>query len=137
LTGDKEINSSSFYQFLGEKKLMGTRCKKCHALYLPPHPICIKCYSSDMEWVQMKGEGKLAAFTVIAVGPTCTIDEGYSRNNPYLVGIVKLDEGPKICGRIHGIDTKNPEKIRVGTPLRIEFPEQSAAGKRPYLVFKA
>ena len=137
MTGEKEVSSSSFYQFLSEKKLMASRCKKCHALYLPPHPICTKCYSSDMEWVQMKGEGKLAAFTVIAVGPTCVIAEGYDRNNPYLVGIVKLDEGPKICGRIHGIDTKSPEKIKIGTPLKIEFPEQSAAGKRPYLVFKA
>ena len=136
MTGDKEVNSSSFYQFLSENKLMASRCKKCHALYLPPHPICTKCYSSDMEWVQMKGEGKLAAFTVITVGPTCVIAEGYDRNNPYLVGIVKLDEGPKICGRIQGIDTRSPEKIKVGTPVKIEFTEQPA-GKRPYLVFKA
>ncbi len=136
MTGEKEINSSSFYQFLCEKKLMASRCKKCHALYLPPHPICIKCYSSDLEWVPMKGEGKLAAFSVIAVGPTCTIAEGHDRNNPYLVGIVKLDEGPKICGRIRGIDTKNPEKIKIGTPVKIEYPEQTG-GKRPYLVFTA
>jgi uncharacterized OB-fold protein len=88
-----------------------------------------------MEWVELKGTGKLAAFTAISVGPTCTIAEGHDRNNPYLAGIVRMDEGPKICGRIQGIDPKSPEKIKVGTPLKLEFPEQKAGG-RAYLNFR-
>jgi uncharacterized OB-fold protein len=136
LTEERKVTSTTFYQFLAEKKLMASRCKKCQVLYLPPHPICEKCFGTDMEWVEMKGSGKLAAFTAISVGPTCTIAEGYSRNNPYLVGIVKMDEGPKISGRIHGIDPKNPEKIKVGTPVKIEFTEHKE-GARNYLNFKA
>ncbi len=89
-----------------------------------------------MEWVELKGTGKLAAFTAISVGPTCTIAEGHDRNNPYLVGIVKMDEGPKICGRIQGIDPKKPEQIKVGTPVELEFPER-AENSRSYLSFKA
>ena len=100
MTDEREVNSASFYQFLTEKKLMASRCKKCQALYLPPHPICIKCHGNEMEWVEMKGKGKLATFTAIAVGQSRTIEEGYSRDNPYLVGIVELDEGPKVSGRI-------------------------------------
>lgn len=115
---------------------MASRCKKCQALYLPPHPICTKCHANDMEWVEMQGSGRLAAFTAIAVGPTCTIDEGFDRNNPYLVGIVELEEGPKISGRILGLDPKKPEDIKVGTPLTVEFLEQGA-GKRTFLAFKA
>jgi len=84
LAEEREFNSASFYQFLAEKKLMASRCKKCRALHLPPHPICTKCSGNDMEWVEMKGNGKLAAFTAVAVGPTSTIEEGYDRNNPYL-----------------------------------------------------
>ena len=136
MTEERKITSNSFYQFLAEKKLMGSRCKKCHALYLPPHPICQKCYSTDVEWVEIKGSGKLAAFAAISVGPTFTIEEGYSRNNPYLVGIVKMDEGPKISGRIYGIDPKSPEKIKVGTPVKIEFMD-AKQGARTYLNFKA
>jgi uncharacterized protein len=136
LTEERKVTSNSFYQFLAEKKLMGSRCKKCQALYLPPHPICQKCYGTEMEWVEMKGSGKLAAFTAISVGPTCTIAEGHDRNNPYLVGIVKMDEGLKICGRIQGIDPKNPDKIKVGTPVKVEFMEHKE-GRRTYLNFRA
>lgn len=133
---EREFNSASFYQFLAEKKLMASRCKKCQALYLPPHPICTKCSGNDMEWVEMKGNGKLAAFTAVAVGPTSTIEEGYDRNNPYLVGIVQLDEGPKVSSRIQGLDAKKPESIKVGTPLTVDFLEP-AEGKQCFLAFKA
>ncbi len=133
---EREVNSTSFYKFLAEKKLMASRCPKCQAIYLPPHPICTKCHGSDMEWVEMKGGGKLAAFTAIAVGTTSTIEEGYNRNNPYLVGIVELDEGPKISGRILGLDAKRPGNIKIGTPLTVEFSEQ-VEGKRNLLAFRA
>ena len=135
MTDEREVNSASFYQFIAEKKLMASRCKTCQALYLPPHPICVKCHGNEMEWVGMKGKGKLVAFTAIAVGQSCTIEEGYSRDNPYLVGIVALDEGPKISGRILGIDAKKPENIKVGTPLTIEFTEQGE-GRNCYVTFK-
>ena len=89
----RDFTSASFYEFLSEKKLMASRCRKCHALYLPPHPICTKCRGNEMEWAEMTGKGTLAAFTSIAVGPSSTIEEGFSRTNPYLVGVVRLDEG--------------------------------------------
>ncbi|HEY48483.1 MAG TPA: Zn-ribbon domain-containing OB-fold protein [Dehalococcoidia bacterium] len=136
MTAEREFNSASFYQFLSEKKLMAARCKKCHSLYLPPHPLCIQCHGTDMEWVEMKGNGKLAAFTAISVGPSFTLDEGYDRDNPYLVGIVELDEGPKVSGRIQGLDPKKPEDIKVGTPVTVEFLEPEE-GKRCYIAFKA
>ena len=136
MVDEREINSASFYQYLGEKKLMASRCRKCQALYLPPHSLCAKCKGDDMEWVELKGNGKLAAFAAISVGPTSTIEEGYDRNNPYLVGIVQLDEGPKISARVLGIDPGKPESIKVGTPLTVEFMEP-AEGKTPYVTFKA
>jgi uncharacterized OB-fold protein len=135
LSEEREFSSASFYRFLAEKRLMASRCKKCQALYLPPHPICTRCHGDEMEWVEMRGDGKLAAFTSIAVGPSFTIEEGYDRNNPYLVGIVELDEGPKISGRIHGLEAGKPETVKIGTPLIAEFPEQ-AEDRGCYLAFK-
>jgi uncharacterized OB-fold protein len=136
LTVREEFNSASFYKFLAEKKLFASKCKSCQVLYLPPHPICAKCYGSDMEWVELKGKGELVAFTIIAVGPTFTIEEGHDRNRPYIVGIVELDEGPKISGRIIGLDVKNPNDIKVGTPVTIEFHEPKDRGKC-YITFNA
>ena len=100
---------------------MGSRCKKCQTLYLPPRTKCTSCYSDDMEWVEMKGTGKLAAFTCISIGPAFMAEEGYDRNNPYCTGVVQLDEGVRIDARIEGFDNTNPETIKIGTPVSVEF----------------
>ena len=116
-----EFTSASFYHFLNEKKLKGSRCKQCKALFLPPRPICTKCHSTDMEWVQIKGHGKLITFTTIAVGTSPMAEEGYDRNRHYCCGVVELDEGPRVSAHILGVDAQNPSGIEIGTPVTVEF----------------
>ena len=118
---ERPFTDSSYEQFLNEEKIMGSRCKKCQALYLPPRPICIECFGDEMEWVEMKGKGKLAAFTCISIGPSFMIEEGFNRNNPYCSIVVELEEKVRIDARIEGVDTNKPETISVGTPVTAEF----------------
>ena len=118
---DKPFSDMSYQQFLSEGKIIGSKCKKCGTLALPPRPICISCFSSEMEWVQFHGTGKLAGFTSIAVAPPCMAREGFGRNNPYVVGVVELDEGAKTVARIIGVDANKPEQIKVGMSLKAEF----------------
>ena len=135
---EREFTSASFNEYLSEKKLMASKCTKCGALYVPPRPLCNKCFGSEMEWAEMKGKGKLAAFTTIAIAPTLMIEEGYGRDNPYCTGVVELAEGPKISARILGVDAKKPEEIKIGTPLAVDFVERGEGeGKRTFLAFKA
>ncbi|MFH1486349.1 MAG: Zn-ribbon domain-containing OB-fold protein [Chloroflexota bacterium] len=135
---ERPFTSASFQQYLNEKKLVGSRCKKCGALHLPPHPLCTKCYGDEMEWVEMKGKGKLAAFTCVYVAPTFMIEQGFDRQNPYCSGIVELEEGVKISARILGVNAKDAESIKIGTPMAVEFIEAGKdAAKKTYLGFKA
>jgi len=134
---DKPFNDYSYEQFLNEWKIMGSKCKKCGALSIPPRPLCVSCFGSQMEWVQFKGDGKLAAFTSIAVPPPPMAKEGFGRNNPYVVGVVELQEGPKIVARITGVDAKKPEQIKVGMLLKAEFLSKGeGANKQTSLAFR-
>ena len=135
---DKPFNDYSYEKFLSEWKIMGSRCKKCGALALPPRPICTSCFASRMEWVQFNGDGKLAAFTSIAVAPPLMAKEGFGKNNPYVVGVVELEEGVKIVARITGVDAKEPRKIKVGTSLGAEFLQKGeGACRQTSLAFRA
>ena len=118
---EKPMSDHTFEQFLNEDKLMGSRCTACDTLFVPPRAICPQCHRSEMEWVEMEGTGKLAAFTTISIGPPSMIEEGHDRNNPYCSGVVKLAEGPRVVGRIEGVDTLTPENIEIGTPLKVKF----------------
>ena len=133
---DRPFSDISFAKFLTEEKLMGSHCKNCDAVYVPPRPICVQCHSEDMHWEEMQGNGKLAAFTCIGIGPSFMAAEGFNRDNPYCSGVVELDEGARVDARIEGVDTKNPENIRIGMPLTVKFLHRPQ-GEHPktYLAF--
>ena len=128
---------ASFNQYLNEHKLMASHCPACNALYLPPRAICPQCHGDQLEWVETSGKGRLAAFTSVYVGPTAMIAEGHDRNNPYVTGIVELDEGVKISARIPGVDARHPERIKIGTPMAVEFLERGEGDKKQtFLAFQ-
>ena len=130
-----EFTSASFYRFLGEGKLMASRCAACGALSVPPRAVCSECHGTRMEWRELSGRAKLAAFTSIAVAPSFMVEEGFGRERPYLVGIVELEEGPKVSARLFGLDATAPQRVAIGTPLRFK-PVAQATGKRPYVAFE-
>jgi uncharacterized protein len=119
------VTVATYNRFLGEHRLMGTRCTQCGGLYLPPRAICPACYSDAMEWVELAGRGTLAAFTSIYIGPSSMVAQGYDRNNPYISGIVTLEEGVRISARLLGLDAKHPASSLIGTPLVVEFLDQA------------
>lgn len=122
--------SSVFYnESLKQKKLVGSKCRKCGRLFLPPRPICSHCRNKDMESVDFKGKGKLIAFTVVYVPPPLMIEEGFSREKPYCAGVVELDEGARVSARIVGVDVTKPDTIKIGMPVSVEYVPSSHGGE--------
>ena len=138
-----EVAENPFYslaynKFLSEKKFMGSKCKQCGNICVPPRPICSKCRNDDMELVEMKGDGKLVAYTVISVGPPMMVEEGFDRNNQYCCGVVEFESGARITARILGLDVSKPEEIKIGTSVTVEFVEAEHGGEtKTFLAFKA
>lgn len=135
--GQPEFTSAEFYRYLSQHKLMGSRCRANGKLYVPPRAMCPESHSIDMEWVEMSGQGKLRAFTVIGVGPTAMVEAGYNLKNPYCAGLVELAEGPTVSAQILGVDVAQPETIKIGMPLKVTFIERGQGEeKRAYLGFE-
>jgi uncharacterized OB-fold protein len=133
----RPFTAASFEKWIGEHRLMGSHCPECNRLYLPPRAICPHCHAHRMEWVELSGEGRLAAFTSVYIGPTFMNAAGYSRTNPYVTGIVELDEGVKISARILEVDARHPETIQVGMPVSLSFIEQGEGeATRTILAFR-
>jgi len=103
----------SFYKHISEKRLMAAKCDKCKSILIPPRPICPHCHSSELKWVQLKGLGKLQTFTIIHVA-----GQQFQAMIPYIVGIVKLHDGPRLPGILRDI---KPEEVKVGMDLMVEF----------------
>jgi len=127
----KDITIQSYLEFIASKKLMGSKCKKCNEMYVPPRKLCIKCNSIDMEWIEMSGKGKIAAFSCIGVGTTFMEKKGYSMKKPYCFSVIKLDEGPMVSGQLVGVDETKPETIKIETPVKVKFLETEIKGEDP------
>lgn len=132
----KPFTEYSFQQYLREHKLMGSRSVATGKVYVPPRPIDPETHSEEMEWVELSGKGKLAAFTAVYIGPTAMIEAGYDRTRPYMTGIVQLDEGPMISAQILGLDAAQPDVNAIGTPLTVSFIERGEGdAARTFLAF--
>jgi uncharacterized OB-fold protein len=136
-TTTRPFTAATFQQFLSEGKLMGTRCTACETDHLPPRALCSHCHSDNLTWTEFSGRGTLAAFTSIYIAPTFMIAQGYGREDPYLTGIVSLEEGPRISARMLGLDPAQPQAAWIGRPVVIEF-LQTGEGeqKRTDLAFR-
>jgi uncharacterized protein len=112
-----------FYKFLSQAKLMAGKCQKCSKIHLPPRPLCDNCYSTQFEWMQISGKGKLVTFTVIHVAPL-----QFQALAPYAVGIVQLENGLKIPGMIQGV---TQEELVIGMELTLDFGTCSTSQQWP------
>ena len=130
---ERPFSDISYGKFLTEEMLMGSRCRKCGNHFVPPRPICVKCYAWEMEWIEMAGKGKLAAFTCITIPPPFMSAQGYSRDHPYCSGVVELEEGGRVYARIVGVDAAHPDTSWVGKPMRATFVHREA---ETYLAFE-
>ena len=126
---EKELTIQNYLEFISSKKLMGSKCKDCGELYVPVRKLCSKCNSTNLEWIEMSGKGKLAAFTCITVGTPYFIEKGYDRKKPYCFSVIKLDEGPMVSAQLVGVDESKPETIKIGTPLKVKFLETDIKGE--------
>ena len=89
-----ETKASDFVGYLEKGKVMATRCRKCGTNYFPPRLDCPKCLGSDVEWFEIKGNGRLVTYTVVNYGPT-----GFEDDAPYTLAIADFD-GVRVFGRI-------------------------------------
>ncbi|HKI49559.1 MAG TPA: Zn-ribbon domain-containing OB-fold protein [Desulfobacteria bacterium] len=106
-TATTKVND--FVSHLEEGKVMGTKCKKCDAVFFPPRADCAKCLSSEIKWFEVTGKGKLVTYSKLEYAPI-----GFGEDLPYAIAL--LDYGDyKVFGRIAADVPEN--EIEVGMEM--------------------
>jgi len=57
-----------FFDNLRAGKFTTTKCKKCGYIAFPPGVICSKCWSDELEWVELPKRAKVATLTETQAG---------------------------------------------------------------------
>ena len=100
-----------FVDLLDEGKVAGTKCKGCGQKYFPPRADCSNCFSSDMEWFEISGPGKLMSFSTLIYAPT-----GFEEDLPYTIALADFGD-VKVFGRMSK-DLKE-EDMEIGMDLEV------------------
>jgi uncharacterized OB-fold protein len=97
---------NDFIDYLEKGTVMATRCRECGITFFPPRADCYKCLSSNMEWIEVSGKGKLVSYSKLEFAPS-----GFGDDLPYCIAL--LDYGDfKVFGRI--ADELNEDELAVG-----------------------
>jgi uncharacterized OB-fold protein len=129
---DYKLTFNKYRDALKENRLLGLKCNQCEAYIAPPRKVCSECGSEDMEIISLSGKGEIQTFTVIFVPP-----EGFEA--PFVVAMVKLDEGPWVMGNLEGIEPNSVNMDIIGRRVTVGYKELPAdkisAGERGALTF--
>jgi uncharacterized OB-fold protein len=106
-----QTKASPFVDFLDKGIVAGTKCKGCGTNYFPPRPDCCRCLSSDMEWTEVTGKGRLISYSKLIYAPT-----GFEGDLPYAIALVEFPNQMKVFGRL---SKEIPEEnISIGMDLQ-------------------
>jgi uncharacterized OB-fold protein len=102
--------------------LIATKCNSCRNVFFPPRKICPICRrAGKLEEKKLSGRGEVVTYTVIY-----SASEGFEMHTPYIMGIIKLDEGPRVTAQI--VDAEIDE-VKIGMKVEAAFRKISESGK--------
>jgi uncharacterized protein len=103
-----------YWEGVKRNELLVKVCQACGMLHHPRRIVCSECQATDMGWQRASGNGSVYSFSVIhrAIIPEL------KPSVPYVVGIVRLDEGVHLFTRFISSDSS---KIRVGDRVTVDF----------------
>jgi uncharacterized OB-fold protein len=107
----RDAIADRFFTELRGRRLMTTRCRACGSLRFPPRAWCPDCLSEDLEWVELSGRGRLAAFS--------TQETAIRFRAPDVIGLVDLDDGVRVLSHIAG----RYEDLSIGDAVSVDFVE--------------
>ena len=106
--------SKPFFDGANEGKLMLVKCSQCGTHRLPGRERCLDCWSTESEWAQASGKGKLYTYGIMHQ----QYHPAFAEETPYNYALVELDEGPRLVTNI--VDCE-PDDLKTDMPVEAVF----------------
>ncbi len=91
--------------------LVGEVCPHCDTKLFPPRDVCPQCGQEARQLYQFSGRGEVYSYAKVYEAPN-----GYEEYAPYMVALVKLEEGPLVTAQLTDL---GDEPVEIGTPVEM------------------
>lgn len=106
--------TAEYWRGLERSELMIKRCGACSEPLHPRRMFCPECRSHDLRWERSQGVGTVYTFSTVHRAP----NPEFASHAPYTNGIVELDEGVFVFGRI---DPPSGGEVAIGRRVKVGF----------------
>lgn len=103
-----------FWEAARDEKLMIQKCEDCNEFVFYPRIACPHCFSDNLKWVEASGKGHVYSYTVVENNAP----SAFIQDMPYVVAVVKLDEGVQMLTNIVGC---SPDQVSCDMPVEVVF----------------
>lgn len=110
-----------FWEGAAAGRLLLQKCRPCAKVQFFPRVVCTGCFSSNLEWIQASGLGKVHSFTWVRVPR----NPAFKDEVPICYANIVLDEGVILESRIVG---KDLQTVKTGAKVKVVFQETADPG---------
>jgi uncharacterized OB-fold protein len=107
--------------------LVGEVCESCGNKIFPPRDICPECEAPAKTPFQFSGRGEVYSYSSVYHPP-----EGFDEFAPYMVALVKLEEGPMVAAQLTDVER---EKVEIGMPVEMVTRRLREDGSKGMIVY--
>ena len=119
--------SAHYWEALKAHRLEIQQCADCAHWFFYPRKHCPSCFSDNVVWKEVSGEGTLLAYTITRIP---TLPE-FADEMPQMLAVVQLAEGPHLNTTLVGVEL---DRIKIGMQLQPLF-DDVIPGKVTLLCF--
>lgn len=107
--------------------LVGEICGHCGVKIFPARDTCPQCNAPAKAPFRFSGRGEVYSFSTVHHPP-----EGFERFAPYVVALVRLDEGPLVAAQLTDVDQ---DKVAIGMPVEMVTRKLRDDGSKGIIIY--
>ncbi|MFQ5711426.1 MAG: Zn-ribbon domain-containing OB-fold protein [Candidatus Geothermarchaeales archaeon] len=126
------VAGEKFFREIKENgRIMGTKCRRCGIVYVPPRTYCERCFEKLEEWVDVGKKGTVHTYTIAYVD----VDESRLRE-PVVYAVVKIDGTSG--GIVHKLGEVDLKDVDFSMPVEavLKPPEEREGSINDIVYFK-
>jgi hypothetical protein len=106
---DTGIGIGTYLASLKNRIILGSQCKSCRKVVVPPRTICEWCFRPMDEFVPLKDTGVVNTFSL------CYVTWDVQRIiNPEIPAVINIDGASPMHGIMHMLGEVDPKNVKIG-----------------------
>lgn len=106
--------SAPYWEAAKKREFVIQSCSDCDKPIMYPRRYCPHCLQENLSFVSSPGTGEIYTLTTQTAGPP----SGFSDQLPYVIAVIKLDEGVQLMSNIVG---PGAQEAKIGDRVKVDF----------------